>query len=188
MKRTNAVFLGTLCLLLAAPFLCAQTPVNPPSRTTSCYGFVQAFYNWYVFETLRGFERKQGSDAYDIILKGKRPTFSPELLRALREDRQAQAKDPDEIVGLDFDPFLASQDPSKHFVVGKITFKGDRCFADVHGTSYGAQGEHVVPELTDKNGRWVFVNFHYPDIKSSPDENLIDTLRIMKADRDKGSK
>jgi len=183
MRRVH-VLIGCLFLFLA-PGLRAQTPA-PQIRTKSCHDFVQGFYDWYVHETFRTLKDGEGADAYGQVLKNRGAAFSPGLLRALREDQEAQAKVSGEIVGLDFDPFLASQDPSKHFVVGKITFKGNQCFADVHGTSYGTNGEHVLPELTRKNGRWVFVNFHYPDF--SPDENLIDLLKMLKADREKSSK
>jgi hypothetical protein len=174
MKTSKAIVSSCLFLILATSCLRAETPT--PQDIQSCHKFVQEFYDWYLPKA-----------SFELAIKERSSAFSPELVRALREDQEAQAKVSEEIVGLDGDPFLNSQYPSKHFVVGKITFKADRCFADVRGTSYGKNGEHVLPELTHKNGQWVFVNFHYPEIKSSPDD-LIYMLKMLKADRDKGPK
>jgi hypothetical protein len=55
---------------------------------------------------------KDGTDtAWNLAIKTKSSVFSPQLALALKEDSAAQAKAEGEIVGLDFDPFLNSQDP-----------------------------------------------------------------------------
>jgi hypothetical protein len=59
----------------------------------SCGTFVQSFYDRYV-------KQPDSSRA----LKYRPSAFSPELSRALKEDDEAQAKEPGYIVGLDWDP------------------------------------------------------------------------------------
>ena len=157
---------------------------NKNDTERSCREFVQAFYDWYVPKSLHG----HNGPASDPALKYKRSLFSDELVRGLSEDSAAQAKS-DEIVGLDFDPFLNSQDPSEHFVVRSVTRKGDRYWVEVRGVQSGKFRETVIPELVfTKEGRWQFVNFHYGKSEFFEDENLLRTLELLRQDREKGGK
>ena len=183
MKKVSIIVCATLFLILAAPCSSAQTS-GPRTRVKSCRHFVQGFYDWYVPEVFRSFERTDDPDPFNLVLKDRRSAFSPALLRALREDHEAQAE-VDKIVGLDFDPFLASQDPSERFVVGTVKLVGDKCLAVVRGVSAGKEREHVVPESAYRNGRWLFVNFHYPESKSPSGENLVSILNLLRAKRQK---
>jgi hypothetical protein len=173
--KARIVVYATLFFLLPAPYASAQTS-GPLNRVKSCRDFVQGFYDWYV---------REGQSNYELALKNKSSALSPELWHALREDFAAQAKAPDEIVGLDGDPFLNSQDPSEHFFVGDTRLVGKRCLAVVRGITSGKKREYVEPELALKNGRWVFVNFHYGKSKISSDENLISELKALREDRRK---
>jgi hypothetical protein len=116
--------------------------------------FVQEFYDWYT--------PIAASEKYrlTVSLSAKRLSFAPELWKMLVADDTAQSK-ADEIVGLDFDPILNTQDPSSRFIVKGAKVENGRCNADVVGINQGAEDEHVMPELVLTNGHWVFVNFHY---------------------------
>src|SRR6266851_5844884 len=116
--------LGASCLLSAQ-----EKKSEPQDAQKSCRVFVQQFYDWYVSET----HKENAMHSWDLALKQKGYAFSPELRRELTEDSEAQAKAVGEIVGLDFDPFLNSQDPSEHFVVGEIRRSNDRYFVEVYG-------------------------------------------------------
>ncbi len=172
-------FLATLCAL-------AQQSGSPSDMQKSCRDVVQAFYGWYVPKALKDSE----VPASDLALKYKAALFSPQLLRALREDSQAQAKAKGEIVGLDFDPFLNTQDPSERYVLGNVSVKDDRCSVEVYSVSSGKKSAKaaVVPELVFKGGHWMFVNFHYGKSKRSEGENLVSTLKRLREDRQKYSK
>src|SRR5512146_990329 len=90
------------CLCLAA---CLLMPASTQAAEDGCAGaraFVQEFYDWYV--TI--LERRD-APAWQITHRERGRSFSPLLAKALDEDEAAAAKSPDEIVGLDFDPFLA---------------------------------------------------------------------------------
>jgi hypothetical protein len=42
----------------------------------------------------------------------------------------------------------------------------------------------VLPEMKQENGRWVFTNFHYPDVTTPTDENLIAELKSLRTERE----
>ena len=121
--------------------------------------FVEGFYKWYVPHALKD----QGTTS-DLALKYKSPAFSPQLLRLLKADSAAQAAC-EELIGIDFDPFLYSQDPEERYDVGKITHQGPNFRAEVYGVRAGERDKtpSVIAEFTETNGHWFFVNFHYEE-------------------------
>jgi hypothetical protein len=105
--------------------------------------------------------------------------LSPKLKHYLDREEAIQAKEEDP--GLDFDPYLNTQDPSPMFLVDTVRVNGDRCDATVHGYDQGERREEVMPELSKKSGRWIFENFHYKidynNGKPPQDDDLILMLR-----------
>jgi hypothetical protein len=167
--------------------------VRAPKRSSetgdsdqSCRDFVQRFYDWYFLKALD----LHAGRPEDLALRYRSAEFSSELVRELREDFKAQDEDPGEIVGLDFDPFLASQDRSEHVVVARVRHKNGSYLVQVYGMSAGTRSERVVPELVRQNGQWVFVNFHYPDVDHDPAKNgdLLSILKSLREDRQKVAK
>jgi hypothetical protein len=158
---------------------------NQGSNTQeSCRKFVQEFYTWYV-----RFSSKEGGSSE--ALKQRPRSFDPELLRRMKQDADAQAKQPGEIVGLDFDPFLNAQDIAPRYVVGKVTRKGDRYRVEVYGIWNGKKDEipSVVPELMYSNGHWRFMNFYYRrDTKKPREDDLLSVLKELRKDRKKAGK
>jgi len=148
----------------------------------SARNFAQEFYSWYVPIALNG----SSVAASDIALKKRSSAFGPELRQALKEDSAAQAKSPGEIVGLDFDPILNSQDPEDRYEVGKVTRKGDSYWVEVYGVRSGKRIEPpaVLAELVRKNGHWTFVNFHYPGPYGN---DLLSILKLLREDRQKAA-
>jgi hypothetical protein len=134
--------------------------------------FVQAFYDWYAPLALK----EDSTTASDIALKQKRSSFSPQLALLLKEDSDAQAKC-GELIGLDFDPFLFSQDPAEKYIVGRISRKGQNYIADVYGIDHGFRSKvaDVSAEFSEKSGQWFFVNFYYP--------KSVDLLTMLKSPR-----
>ena len=110
---------------------------------------------------------------------------APNLLRGLKADIAAQAKVPGELVGLDFDPVLNSQDPAAHYSVGAVYTSNGHCFADVYALTAGKKGAkpEVIPELSLRNGKFQFENFHYDQSEIATGANLISVLRVLKSDR-----
>ena len=51
----------------------------------------------------------------DIAVQRKAGLFNPDLVRALKIDSEAQSRAKGELVGIDFDPFVGSQDPADRY-------------------------------------------------------------------------
>ncbi|MGH9864892.1 MAG: hypothetical protein ACRD4H_05690 [Candidatus Acidiferrales bacterium] len=144
--------------------------------------FVQRFYDWYVPRALK----ENAGPSSDLALKYRSYVFSPELFRALKKDSNSSKKADGEVVGLDFDPFLNSQDPGDRYEVGKVTHEGDSYRVEVYGVWSGKKSEtpDVVPDLVLKNGRWLFINFYYPNLQ----RDLVSILKALAEDRRRPAK
>jgi len=184
-QRAMTISQKLLCCSLLLLLTNGQPSAQTPNATeTSCRKFVQQFYDWYLPKA-----RTAKVRAADIVLRYKSDAFSPELRRQLKADSTAQAKARGELVGLDFDPFLNTQDPSfERCTVGKIASKGGSYWAEVTCKFPGANGEqaHVTPELIFQQGRWVFVNFHYQE--GSKEYDLLGMLKALSEERKPHSK
>jgi len=143
--------------------------------------FVQDFYDWYVPMAARS----HSEDASNIALKKKSSVFSPELLKALKEDAVASSKSPGEIVGLDWDPFLNSQEQIERCVLGNTTPKGGAFRVEIYDILGGKKDKkpNIIAEVKQENGQWVFVNFWNPD-----GGNLLNELRELSKSRKKTAK
>ena len=115
----------TLPFLLSLAVAALQA--QEAKREDSVRKFAQDFYRWYV--PIAAKDNK--GTAFEIAIKQRPSSFSPQLLQGLRDDAEAQAKAVGEMVGLDFDPFLNSQDPSNHYVIGQINLKNDGYWVDI---------------------------------------------------------
>ena len=175
MKTIFALLLSLACIPLYP-----QTSPAPAATETSCRQFVQQFYDWYLPKTQRWKGRPD-----DLVLKEKPAVLSPELTKGLKEDSAAQSKSHDDIVGLDFDPFLNSQDDGfERCTAGKTVIQGASCRVDVSCNFPKQKTELLVtPELHFTSGQWIFVNFHYTvDGKAY---NLLTMLKDLSDERKK---
>ena len=124
---------ASLWLTILFGFGTAASGQSTASDSPAARAFVESFYRWYVpiaTSDLKG-------PAYVIALEQRPILFSTTLLTALRADADAQAKVTGEIVGLDFDPFLYSQDPCANFSTGTVTRRGSSYLVSVHAVSSG---------------------------------------------------
>ncbi len=163
-------------LLLTQSLLIHGSTGPVPVKSESARQFVQAFYDWYTPKALNG----SAGDGWDLVLKSKRFVFSQRLVQALREDSAAAAKVKGEIVGLDFDPFLNSQDPDTRYLVRKVEQKGRSTLVSVHGVSDGKPSAKadVIVKLDKQNGHWRVTNFLYPI-----GDDLLGVLKKLKQER-----
>jgi len=172
-----------LLLPMFFPYAVQAQTQNGAKPSTSVRDFVQGFYSWYVPQVLKS--RKE--PALDLVLKYRAHALSIGLFQALKEDSDAQAKVTGEIVGLDFDPFLNTQDPCESFEVGAVAQKGDSYRVEVYSVCSGKKNEKpaVIAEVVRTGGRWVFANFHYGNqIKEYPDSaDLMSTLKLLRQER-----
>lgn len=170
----------TLRKLVIGVFLvCLSFTPNAQTRTgklelASARKFVQAFYDWYAPKAAK-------EPTLEAVLKKKPSPLSPALAKALREDLDAEAKSNGDLVGLDFDPFLNSQDPSPKYRVSSVKKEGTRYLVTVvSAVPEGSDVASVVAEVMKKNGKWSFTNFRYPE-----GSDLLKELKSLKAGRAK---
>ena len=152
--------MGTCCSLvfLALPCtLVAQVKANQ-KNIRSPREFVEEFYRWYVPQALSD----KTITASDIAIKYRSSDLSPQLFWLLREDAEAQARCA-ELIGIDFDPFLASQDPAERYIVGEVSRKDRSYWAKIYSVQSGNRSERpdLIVEFQEENRHWFFVNFYY---------------------------
>jgi len=172
--RTAATRLA-VAVLVAAPV--APLGAQPRAVTTadSVTQAVQSFYTWYVPRA-----RAATSGApWMLAVRARGALFAPAVVAALRRDSAASARHPEEVVGLDGDPFLNAQDPCERYVARRTVPNGQRFRVEVVGQ--GGCGQHtrpdVVVEVARANGGWRFENFRYLD----PPDDLLALLRRLPA-------
>jgi len=154
-------------ILFAAALPQAAPPAEAPDR------FVQRFYDLYTPMSASGWSRAIRSQAlWDFL--------DPALARALKADADAQAGSPNDIVGLDFDPFLSAQDPWHRYEAGKASKVGAGYAVRVHGVVKGKRrtAPSLVVDVTPRDGHWLIKDFHYPE-----GDDLAGDLRQTAKDR-----
>lgn len=170
------------CLCVVAS--CLLSAQEQPATPASARDFVRRFYVWYVPLGL-GNHREP---SFNIAIREKRSEFSPDLYQALKNDADAQRKAQGDIVGLDFDPFLNTQDTCKRYDVGNATPAGSAYRVEVFGICSGKRSAtpDVLAEVRWADAHWEFVNFIYPDMKDHPDmANLRAVLKSLQQERQK---
>ncbi|HXY19349.1 MAG TPA: hypothetical protein VEH83_05080 [Gemmatimonadales bacterium] len=126
----------------------------PDSAAQAAARFVQAFYQWY----------ERAGERYEVAVRDSPAYFAPALLGALRLDYAASQASPSEVVGLDWDPFLDTQDPCNPYQVTGTTRRGDTVLVAVNGmcTDRPPQTQpDVLAEVRLVDKRWVFVDFRH---------------------------
>ena len=160
-----------------------RTTSAPRANEASCRKAVQEFYDWYLPRLMR----EVHVTAMEQALRNRPRQFSSTLRRELLEDLAAAKRSPDEIVSLDFEPFVNSQDPTSRYVVKKAYRAGKGYWVEVHGVLDGKVNEDpdVIPELVLNRGQWTFVNFHYPAQGTEARSDLLGLLKQLRNDRRK---
>ena len=148
----------SLALVMVAFSLMAQTK-GPQYADNSPRGFVEGFYSWYVPRALN----QDTTSGWRETLRLMRADISPQLAKLLEEDSAAQSKCKD-LVSLDFDPFLYTQEPAEHYETASIVQTKTAYRANIYRLEAGprAQKPDIIAEFTQKDGHWFFVNFIYP--------------------------
>lgn len=184
--KTLSIMFYWFAVLIVPCSLFAQGTASPEGPD-SVRSFVSGFYQWYVPKTLK----PHTGPAWNSVLRYRSRMLGTGLFQALKEDSDAQAKASGEIVGLDFDPFLNTQDPCEHYEVGEVIQKEQIYRAQIFGVCSGKKNEKpdVIAQVERQSGHWIFVNFDYPNLqKEYPDSaNLLAILKALQEER-KGNK
>jgi len=149
--------------LLVAQMLVAQAGMARESKESrSVRRFVQSFYDWY---TPMAFSENRHGPCWYIALQQKGSLLNPSLLQALQEDVAAQKKSRDDLEGLDYDPFMLSQDPDPRYLAKRITKKGAFYYVYMHRVlekSRKVAECAVIAQVENSKGHWRFNNFIDP--------------------------
>lgn len=175
MKRQMAFL-----LFLLGPSVAASA-ADPTPGFRSAQAFVQDFYSWYGKEEKKG--HKVSLDEFAINTKPQ--LFSAEIIQGLKEDAAAQAKVPDEVVGLDFDPLTNSQEDCSPFKVGAVNAAdaGYRVMVFDSCADSKPAKPAVIVAVEKRDGAWVFVDFIYPS-----QGDLFSVLKDLKHERENPGK
>ncbi len=172
--------LATVTLLLILFSVVSQTQTAPAIHSKGserdALEFTRAFYDWYV-----SVSREGGSNpSWGRAVENRPEAFSVSLANALKGDLNAQSKAGAEIVGIDFDPFLNTQDPDDGYEARNCEKRGDHYFVKVYriGSDHSVKRASVVAELYLMGKKWQFVDFHY-----SQGGSLLRILAILRFDR-----
>lgn len=154
-----------------------EAALSRTGAAMSCREFTDAFLAWYVPLALR-----DSKEPASILAIRQRPSiFSDKIRESLAEDRKAQEQSKDGIVGIDFDPFLASQDPAEKYSTLKVTVDEGKCLADIKAADAVDRYWDVRTEAKRTGGAWRFTNFHYnTDVLPN---DLLSILRDLKRGR-----
>lgn len=140
--------------------------------------FVQSFYDSYTVLATGTHE----SSPLEMILAKRASVLAPELFRALKADVDAQRKVPDDVVGLDFDPFLNTQEEAGHYTVERITEGRGVYMAEIRARDSSGKQPEVIAEVAQQGGKLVFVDFLYPG-----QGDLLGVLRTLAKQREQAS-
>ena len=144
------------------------------SLALAAAAFTQGFYDWY----------RSHNDRMDVAIGQGTRFLGSDLLDALRADLAANAASKDGPVGLDWDPFTASQEMCDPYRVRRTFRRGDTVLVEVTQNTCVQEAPGlaaVVAEVMRAGTGWAFVNFRYP----KPAHNLLADLDNLRAEREK---
>ena len=174
-KAAVAVLAMMLIALVSVPSV-AQTTRD---RSESCRKFVQSFYDWYTPIAEKHSHERQllgasaarrafhKDSADDIVIEQRPELLSPELLKALVKDREAQAKNPTRNVSVDLDPYTGVQDfeNADAYSAGPPDFIKEVCSVPVYDVRGGVRSRRAVLIVRVRwaGGIWVLADVEYND-------------------------
>jgi hypothetical protein len=174
-----SLWLALLLMVSGLPQGCDAGQTRQAETAESALRFVQRFYDGYVLTT----QRYSSGPAWNSLLEDESSGITRELRLELKADSDAQDRTEGEIVGLDFDPILNTQDPCQRYEVGKAARTADGYSVDVYAVCDGTRDStrDVIAEVVYRGDSWEAANFRYPDNNS----NLRSILNLLRNDRQK---
>ena len=160
--------------MIRRPLLCALATVlalstltassaraqRPETATPAARTFVERFITRYNGQFKETPDRPADWNPLTLIER----SLTPDLVRALEEDRAAAAANQDEIVGLDFDPFTNSQDPCETYAAGRTAQRADTTMVEIVGQCHGQNP--LIPDavylLVRSGGEFKIADIVYP--------------------------
>jgi hypothetical protein len=144
---------------LPGPTQAAAPATSLSADTTLVRSFVQHFYDWYAPVV----HKRSDAPAWFRVLTLRDSVLTTELISAIRADSLAKEQaPPGELFGLNFDPFIAGQDPCARYEVSEIQQKGSNYGVTVHPVCNSKyKKSDFVAEVTKQGSSWRFANFFF---------------------------
>jgi hypothetical protein len=185
MKKRH-LFIGCIIMLSMIMFSNANAQSSEKDKASAKI-FVQQFYDWYVvlYNTP---VKKNALPKTEAAIKKHLGFFESRLSNSLIHEAWTQARAKGEIVGLDFDPFLAAQDIGLSYVAGDVKKIGNKFQVDIH-SGLASKSKQLIPtgkvtviaEVEKSDGVWNFTNFYYPEGQKM--SNLMKMLANLRKQR-----
>lgn len=158
--KMNGITARVSVLLLALPLLvaCGRGESRQTDHDDDAAKFVSGVYAAYLPRSERS-----GIGALDSLMHEQPQWFSDSLRAGWQRDVSRRRENPGEIVGLDFDPLLASQDPCEDYETGSVTHVDSLIRVDIHAVCQGVRSADavLVAEVVLRDTQWQFTNFIY---------------------------
>lgn len=156
------VCISTLLALLMPAFACSAQHEEGQEQVRAVEVFVKEFYVSYRARVES--QMASGTPAWALVANEPDSALTAALALALSADHEAALASPGEIVGLDFDPFLAAQDLCDAYRVGRVVAQTTGFRAEVYGDCGRNDGQvpDVVAEVVLVNGTYRIANVRYP--------------------------
>jgi predicted enzyme related to lactoylglutathione lyase len=136
-----------------------QLADSPGGSQRDAMLYVDGFLKRYLGQFDASVEHPKGWNPLTAL----RGDLSPALMRALQEDRDASAANDEEIVGLDFDPFINAQDVCEGMEARAAVQRDTTMDVAVYDTC--DWGHPLVPDviyvLQRSGPRWIVVDIRY---------------------------
>lgn len=166
----------TFVVSLALLLLCSVqgSTQKLPSNVAEAQIFVRKFYKWYT-----PIAQKSKQRTASVALNERRSSFAPKLVASLEADFAAQ-QNSNEIVGIDWDPFLSGQDTCDKYPDSTPVAMPNTIRVPIfcqQGNTLSSKPV-VIAEVSYVQGRWVFTNFIYEK------NNLLEILAGLKKSRE----
>jgi hypothetical protein len=135
-----------------------KSSLSAKDTAVQAHEFVQKFYNWYV-----PFSAHSKTLACKEVLNAHPEYFSKALYPMLKKNIADMERTHG--LGLGFDPFLNSQDPSSKYVVGPADGTDEGYAMKVYSAQDGRKQSEpdVIAVVENQHNSWVLTNFHYPN-------------------------
>ncbi len=159
MSTFKILFSIGLSIMLLASRIHAE-PSSSLVDKDAAGAFVQDFYNWYVPMALK----QKNSLPWETAIALKPDLFVTKLALALRVDSHTFAKSDGSYTMLETDPFLNTDNPCEHYLVGDVVEYERSYRANLQVICRGKLNSKVLlqAEVIKKKDHWLFANFYYP--------------------------
>ncbi len=149
----HAIYLS-LATIMVGGSVSGETGMD---KNFSATAFVQDFVHWYLPLAIKN----DAVPSWTVAIRTRRSIFSKTLYEQLRCDAVAE-KEHEDVVGLDFDPFLYSQDPDTDYAVKMVNKNGNIYRISISPKNSPNVKEYSIVDLSFGIGGWKIENVEYP--------------------------